>query len=311
MDALRLEHLTIDYEVAGKTQRAVNDLSLTVKEGEIFGFLGPNGAGKTSVISAITSLLQNYKGSISLFDQAAGTLQAKRWVGLVPQEVVGYGFFTVEEILLFHAGYFAIENRQERVDWLLEKMALSAMRNKKVAQLSGGMKRRLLIARALIHSPRLLLLDEPSAGVDVELREDLWNFVRELHQSGTTILLTTHYMEEAERLCDRVAILDHGRLVTCGPTQSLVGSFGMRRIEIELLDPARKIQLRAGSVVRSLNQQGSLVVVTVPTSLSVGEVLTELSLTMEDLKDIRTCEAKLEDVFKQLIHQNLSAGQGH
>ena len=174
---------------------AVNNVSFSVDKGEIFGLLGPNGAGKTSIISIITTLEKPSQGQVQVFGHNVVTdsLITKKQVGVVHQEVINSGFFDVEEILNFQSGYYGKRKNKERIDYLLHKLALYPHRHKKVKQLSGGMKRRLMIAKALVHEPQLLLLDEPTAGVDIELRETLWDFVRELRQQGISILLTTHY----------------------------------------------------------------------------------------------------------------------
>ena len=197
---------------------AVNGVSFELNEGEIFGLLGPNGAGKTSIISTIVTLEKPTSGTVEVFgrDVRKDPRFTSTQTGLVPQELINHGYFTLEEILHFHSGYYGIAKNQERIDYLLNKLSLYEHRNKRVRQLSGGMKRRLLIAKALVHSPKLLLLDEPTAGVDIELRETLWSFVRELQKEGMSILLTTHYLEEAEELCDRVAIIDRGEVKRVG-----------------------------------------------------------------------------------------------
>ncbi|MBN8555590.1 MAG: ABC transporter ATP-binding protein [Deltaproteobacteria bacterium] len=220
--ALHIQDLRIEYRLKDDVKVAVERLSLTIEHGELFALLGPNGAGKTSMISAMVSLIPFQGGEIKIFDHPAGTVAAKKCIGLVPQELVSYGFFTVNEILQFVSGYYGILNNQKRIDYLLERLQLQSQKNKLVSQLSGGMKRRMLIAKALVHSPKILLLDEPSAGVDVELRTILWDFVKELNASGMTIILTTHYLEEAQRLCKRTAIMDHGKLLAMDYTDKII-----------------------------------------------------------------------------------------
>lgn len=235
MPALEIQNLRITYSSGKAVTTAVNDLSFSVEEGEFFGLLGPNGAGKTSLISAVTSLVPYQGGEIRIFDERAGTENAKRFIGYVPQELVSYGFFTVNEILNFASGYFGIRKNQKKIDELLERLQLMPSKHKLVGHLSGGQKRRLLIAKALLHSPRLLLLDEPSAGVDVELRNILWEFARDLNRDGMTVLLTTHYLEEAERLCGRVAIIDKGKLLALDAAASLVAKMGQDNLETAFL----------------------------------------------------------------------------
>jgi ABC-2 type transport system ATP-binding protein len=192
--------LSIDgvHKAYGHIQ-ALRGVSFEVEPGEVFGLLGPNGAGKTSLISIIVTLEKATSGTVKVFghDVAANSREAKMRTGWVPQEIINHGYFTVEEILNFHAGYFGLWRPKERIEYLLDGLGLQEHRSKRVKQLSGGMKRRLMIAKALIHSPGLLLLDEPTAGVDVDLRTRLWDFVDELRREGMSILLTTHYLEEA------------------------------------------------------------------------------------------------------------------
>jgi ABC-2 type transport system ATP-binding protein len=217
---LVLENFQKSY---GQVQ-AVKGVTFDLRPGEIFGLLGPNGAGKTSIISCITTLEKPTGGVIKVFghDVVKASRVSKSMVGCVPQEVINHGYFSVEEILHFHSGFFGLRNNHARIEELLKELRLSEHRHKKVKQLSGGMKRRLMIAKALVHSPKLLLLDEPTAGVDIELRDSLWAYVSKLRSEGTTILLTTHYLEEAERLCDRVAVINRGELLALEQTRALV-----------------------------------------------------------------------------------------
>jgi ABC-2 type transport system ATP-binding protein len=240
--ALHYENLVVEYHNKSGVKRAVDQVSLTVEQGEIFALLGPNGAGKTSMISATTSLIPYQGGRIEILGCAAGTPEAKRNLGIVPQELVGYGFFTVNEILNFSSGYFGIRNNQARIDELLERLQLKNYKHKLVSELSGGLKRRMLIAKALAHTPKVLLLDEPSAGVDVELRAILWDYVLELNRGGMTIILTTHYLEEAERLCKRTAILDQGKLLLLEETQKIIDSSEAGNLEKAFLKLLKKVQ---------------------------------------------------------------------
>jgi ABC-2 type transport system ATP-binding protein len=221
-NAIEIKDLRIEYRLKDDVKIAVERLSFSIEGGELFALLGPNGAGKTSVISAMTSLIPFQGGEIRIFGHPAGSVEAKKCVGLVPQEAISYGFFTVNEILHFISGYYGIAKNQKRIDFLLDRLQLTSQKNKLVSQLSGGMKKRLAIAKALVHSPKVLLLDEPSAGVDVELRAILWEFVNELNASGMTIVLTTHYLEEAQRLCKRTAIMDKGKLLALDFTQNII-----------------------------------------------------------------------------------------
>lgn len=207
---------------------AVHEVSFCIQPGEVFGLLGPNGAGKTTTIFMITGLEKITSGHVRIFgfDNQNDPLEAKKRVGVVPQEIVSQGFFNLFEILQFHSGYYGIAKNDERISYLLNRLGLWPHRNKLMKQLSGGMKRRMMIAKALVHSPKLLILDEPTAGVDIELRNSLWDFVRELQKEGVAILLTTHYLQEAEALCDRVGIIHQGRMVLQCSTKELMEKEG-------------------------------------------------------------------------------------
>jgi ABC-2 type transport system ATP-binding protein len=207
---------------------AVDGISLRVEPGEFFGFLGPNGAGKTTTINAMVGLANTSAGSISIFgyDASVQWRQARRLVGLSPQEFNFDRYLSIRDVLIYAAGYFGLRGKaiEDRADALLERFGLTSKSRLEYTKLSGGQKRRLSLARALIHEPKLLILDEPTAGVDVELRLELWRWLRELNADGLTIFLTTHYLEEAEELCKRIAIIRQGRIVTEKPTEELIAN---------------------------------------------------------------------------------------
>ncbi len=279
------------------TVTAVNNVSFSVEKAEIFGLLGPNGAGKTSIISIITTLEKPTTGQVQVFGHNVVTdsLITKKQVGVVHQEVINSGFFDVEEILNFQSGYYGKRKNKERIDYVLNKLALYPHRHKKVKQLSGGMKRRLMIAKALVHEPKLLLLDEPTAGVDIELRETLWDFVRELRQQGMSILLTTHYLEEAEVLCDRVGIINLGKLEFLGPTKEVIKNFTQKKIALVLKQPR---DLKSQYLVNSSGCDYNLVV---PTNLALGEILEEMNIQASEIKDLRIEEGSLEEAFRKVL----------
>jgi ABC-2 type transport system ATP-binding protein len=208
------------------TFTAVDGISLSVSAGEFFGFLGPNGAGKTTTINAIVGLARPDAGTIRVFgaDNQTDWREARRAIGLAPQEYNFDRYLSIRDVLIFQAGYFGLRGHavRERADMLLERFGLASKAKQEYMRLSGGMKRRLTLARALIHEPKLVILDEPTAGVDVELRLELWDLLRELNGDGLTIFLTTHYLEEAEELCKNIAIIREGRIVTQKPTQELI-----------------------------------------------------------------------------------------
>lgn len=265
---------------------AVNGVSFSLNPGEVFGLLGPNGAGKTSIISTIVTLERPTEGAIRIngYDNQTHPREAKQCVGFVPQEIVNHGYFNVEEILDFHSGYYGIIQKQERIEYLLDSLGLKEHRYKKVKQLSGGMKRRLLIAKALVHSPQLLLLDEPTAGVDIELRAQLWEFVKELKEQGVTILLTTHYLEEAQRLCDRVGILHEGRLKAIDSTGDFIRKLTERRVTL-----LRRSRPGTAEVFRLKSGQ------------SVGDLLREQKISIEDIMDLNVEEGTLEEAFRHVL----------
>jgi ABC-2 type transport system ATP-binding protein len=210
--ALELRGLTKHYDDGTV---ALEQLDLTVPDGAFFGLLGPNGAGKTTLISAVCNLIRITSGEVRVFGEPADSLTARRWVGLAEQDINLDRFLTVEETLVYHGGYFGMEKHDalQRAAEMIDVFDLRAKANVRTPKLSGGMRRRLLLARALMHRPRLVILDEPTAGVDFELRQELWSYIRKLHEAGTTIVLTTHYLEEAEELCEEIGLIRGGRLV--------------------------------------------------------------------------------------------------
>jgi len=302
--ALHIDKVSIRYPSTKGFFEAVKSVSLDIEAGQFLALLGPNGAGKTSLITSIVSLTDFQEGNISVFGAKAGSKQAKREIGYVPQELVGYGFFSVNEILNFVSGYFGIKNNQKRIDELLERLHLTNEKDKLVSRLSGGMKRRFLIAKALVHKPRLLLLDEPSAGVDVELRETLWIFVRELHAAGTAILLTTHYIEEAEQLSESTAVIDHGKIIAWDATKSLVSKMSLKKIRLEFFEksPAwANLKINQDSGVFDLQLKDNALEFSVKASLSFQDLLKLYSLPIDGLSDIHMEEGSLESAFKRLI----------
>jgi len=228
--AVLVEHLTKSY---GSLQ-ALKNVSLDVKEGEFFGLLGPNGAGKTTLISILAGLCRPDSGRAFVMGTNVQTnfIEARRLLGVVPQELVFDPFFTVRETLRFQSGYFGIRNNDDWIDEIMTHLDLTSKANSNMRSLSGGMKRRVLVAQALVHRPPVIVLDEPTAGVDVELRQSLWKFISRLNQDGHTILLTTHYLEEAESLCGRIAMLKSGQVVALDTTQNLLARYGAHKAQV-------------------------------------------------------------------------------
>ncbi|HZT12192.1 MAG TPA: ABC transporter ATP-binding protein [Candidatus Baltobacteraceae bacterium] len=231
---MRLSHVVKRYG----DFTAVDGVTLDVQAGDFFGFLGPNGAGKTTTINAIVGLARLTSGSISVYgyDAALQWRQARRLIGLAPQEYNFDRYLSIRDVLIYQAGYYGLRPRQvaDRADMLLERFGLASKAKQDYMKLSGGMKRRLTLARALIHSPKLLILDEPTAGVDVELRLELWDLLRSLNADGMTVFLTTHYLEEAETLCRNIGIIRAGRLVALAPTHELLARDGRRLQDVFL-----------------------------------------------------------------------------
>jgi ABC-2 type transport system ATP-binding protein len=224
-------------ELRGLTKRyddgllALENFDLQIPAGSFFGLLGPNGAGKTTLISAVCNLLRITAGEIRVFSEPHHSMQARSWVGLAEQDINLDRFLTVRETLVYHAGYFGMSEPEARADELIAAFGLDAKTDTRAPRLSGGQRRRLLLARALMHHPRLVILDEPTAGVDFELRQELWRYIRRLHAEGTTILLTTHYLEEAEELCDEIALIRDGHLVARDSSHGLREHFGVDRLQ--------------------------------------------------------------------------------
>jgi ABC-2 type transport system ATP-binding protein len=232
---------------------ALKSVSLEIEAGEFFGLLGPNGAGKSTLIHCATGLAQPTAGDIRIFghDAVRHYAEARLAVGLAPQDINLDWFLTVRETLDYHGGYFGMPRRErrERADELLEAFSLTEKGNERTRTLSGGMKRRLILARALMHRPRLLILDEPTAGVDVELRLELWHYVQRINATGTTILLTTHYLEEAEQLCDEIAFINDGRIVAQGTSEALADEFGVASLEDAYLELVGRKELSRAHIV--------------------------------------------------------------
>jgi ABC-2 type transport system ATP-binding protein len=227
--ALSLRGLTKRYDDG---TLALENFDLDIPAGSFFGLLGPNGAGKTTLISAICDLIRVTEGEMLVFGEPAKSLTAKRWIGLAEQDINLDRFLTVKETLVYHGGYFGMgrDEAEQRADEMIDVFALHAKSDVRAPKLSGGQRRRLLLARALMHRPRLVILDEPTAGVDVELRMELWQYIRRLHAEGTTILLTTHYLEEAEQLCEEIGLIQRGRLIARDSAEGLREQFGVDRL---------------------------------------------------------------------------------
>ena len=283
-------------------KRALFDVDLDIPRGQIFGLLGPNGAGKSTTINILAGLVNKTAGHVDIwgFDIDKDPRNAKASIGIVPQEIVFDPFFTPRETLDNQAGFYGIPKGKRLTDELLRAVHLSDKADAYARSLSGGMKRRLLVAKAMVHSPPVLVLDEPTAGVDVELRQQLWAYVRQLNQRGVTVVLTTHYLEEAEQLCDRIAIINHGKLIANKPTRELVGMAQEKVVEVTVdRDVATP---PANPCFQKVEMKGerTLVITYRKDQANAGEVLGAVQGAGLGIVDVSTREADLEDVFLNL-----------
>jgi len=277
--------------------QALNDVSLDIEEGEFFGLLGPNGAGKTTLISILAGLARASSGRVTVLghDVQADYAAARRKLGVVPQELVFDPFFNVRESLRIQSGYFGVRNNDAWIDELLENLGLADKATANMRQLSGGMKRRVLVAQALVHKPPIIVLDEPTAGVDVELRQTLWHFVARLNKEGHTVLLTTHYLEEAEALCSRIAMLKSGRVVALSATSELLqaasGSVLQFKTDAALPPPLAAVARVTGRIVQLPAHDAA----------EIESHLAALRVAGVDVHDMEIRRPDLEDVFLQVM----------
>lgn len=296
--AVRISRLGKSYG----SLRALDEVDLDIREGEFFGLLGPNGAGKTTLISAIAGLVRPDSGRIEVMghDVQAAYRESRRMLGVVPQELVFDPFFTVRETLQFQSGYYGIRRNDDWIDEILANLDLTAKADVNMRKLSGGMKRRVLVAQALVHRPPVIVLDEPTAGVDVELRQTLWKFVRRLNQDGHTIVLTTHYLEEAETQCQRIAMLKGGRLVALDSTAALLRRFSTHSLRFRLRDGDMPPQ----HIATCAQREGDQWLLTIEDFDQVERVLAELRAANCRIDDMEVGKPDLEDVFVKLMHEN-------
>ncbi|MDD2833779.1 MAG: ABC transporter ATP-binding protein [Methylotenera sp.] len=288
---------------------ALKGIDLTIEQGEFFALLGPNGAGKSTLINLLAGLIKPSAGNLSVlgYDVNADYQQARKLLGVVPQELVFDPFFNVREMLRFQAGYFGHGRENDAwVDEILEGLGLTDKAHTNMRRLSGGMKRRALIAQALAHKPPVIVLDEPTAGVDVELRQMLWGFIKQLNREGHTIILTTHYLEEAETLCKRIAMMKHGEIVALDTTANLLHQFAGKNLTLQLESP----QLPASLVSMVKTSEDDTFTFAIAEPQEVERVLSELRLANIAVKDIQLSEADLEDVFLSLVGTTSNQNNG-
>jgi ABC-2 type transport system ATP-binding protein len=281
---------------------ALDAVDLVIPRGSIFGLLGPNGAGKSTLINILAGLVVKTGGSAQIWgiDIDAHPRQARAAIGVVAQELNIDAFFTPRELLDLQAGLYGVPKSERRTDEILASLNLTAQANAYSRTLSGGMKRRLMIGKAMVHAPPVLVLDEPTAGVDVELRRQLWELVRSLNAAGTTVLLTTHYLEEAETLCDRIAIIDRGSVVACDTTAALVGRIDAKTLSIALADPVKVLPPGLLALGLTLAAPDHLVYHYRPSATSLAPVLAAIQAHGLTIRDVESEETDLEAVFLQL-----------
>jgi ABC-2 type transport system ATP-binding protein len=302
MPAVSFQHVSKTYTSPRGDVRALQGVSFDIEAGEFFGLLGPNGAGKTTLISILAGLSRATAGSVTVHghDVVADYAAARKSLGIVPQELVFDPFFSVRETLRIQSGYFGVKNNDAWIDELLENLGLADKAHANMRQLSGGMKRRVLVAQALVHRPPVIVLDEPTAGVDVELRQTLWQFIARLNRQGHTVLLTTHYLEEAEALCGRIAMLKQGSVVALDRTSNLLAGTASTMLRFKTDDPL------PAAVAALARVTGRIVQVTAHDAAEVETLLGLLRGAGVRVEDLEIGRADLEDVFLEIMQSHSS-----
>lgn len=298
-NALHIHGLTKVYK-GGKL--ALDDVSLTVRRGAFFGLLGPNGAGKSTLINIMAGLVRKTRGRVTIWDRDLDhdERNARLAIGVVPQELNLDPFFTPRELLSVQGGLYGLAPKERRTMELLDAVGLADKADTYARTLSGGMRRRLLVAKAMVHRPPILVLDEPTAGVDIELRQNLWTMIRRLNEEGTTILLTTHYLEEAQELCDTIAIINHGQVVVSEPTPTLLKRVDAKCLTVTLGQPLDALPVCLANLGMVLKNPHTLVLSYRASHLPMDRILGAFHDSGVSIVDLATCEADLEDVFLQL-----------
>ena len=302
--ALTVENLTKIYlnSKTEKQNKALNEINFGVEQGEVFGLLGPNGAGKTTFLSILGGTVAKTSGKVNVwgFDLDKSPRQVKASLGIVPQEINLDAFFSPKQLLELQAGLYGMAKKDRITDLILKMVALEDKANAYSRNLSGGMKRRLLIAKAMVHQPPILILDEPTAGVDVELRNNLWENVKKLNKEGVTIILTTHYLIEAQEMCDRIAIINKGSLVALDTTENLLERIKTKKINLKVKNIGLNENLFMKDIDFKINSKNSIVVTYEKNSLDFAEIVNYLNQKNIKIEDISTEDGDLEDVFVQL-----------
>tara|TARA_B100000401_G_scaffold133135_1_gene88063 strand:- start:564 stop:1493 length:930 start_codon:yes stop_codon:yes gene_type:complete len=304
-NVLTVKNLKKNYKKnSSQTVKAIENLNLEVKQGEIFGLLGPNGAGKSTFINILAGTVLKTSGQINVwgFDIDKNPRQVRASIGIVPQEVNLDPFFSPRKLLELQAGMYGVKKKDRITDTILKIVSLDNQSNSYARGLSGGMKRRLMIAKALVHQPPIVILDEPTAGVDVELRQQLWENVKLLNKNGVTIILTTHYLNEAEEMCDRIGILNKGKLVALDSTENLLNKINIKKVRFKLSNNNSfdRITLKSLSILKS--ESNELVVSYDKNKLTMNEIIEFLTSKSINILDISTDDGDLEDVFISLTN---------
>jgi len=304
--AIEIKGLKKTYAASRKSpaKDALKGIDLTVPRGSFFGLLGPNGAGKSTLINILAGLVNKTEGSARIcgYDIDKQTRQARSSIGIVLQEIAMDVFFTPYQALELQAGYYGVPKAERRSEEILEALGLADKRNAYVRQLSGGMKRRLLVAKALVHNPPVLILDEPTAGVDIELRRQLWTYVRNLHENGTTVILTTHYLEEAEALCDQIAIIHHGEIVANESKSALLSRLDRRTLLITPTSSVHTLPKKLEKLNARLTDDGQIAIDYRSGTDSISQLLNQFKSAGLSIQDLSTQEPDLEDVFMSLTY---------
>ena len=301
--AISVRDLNKTYGLGSKNQKvALNNISLQVKKGTIFGLLGPNGAGKSTFINILADLVRKTSGQIDIFGMSHDEKlkDVKKLMGIVPQELNIDPFFTPYELLEIQAGLFGVPKNNRKTNEILKLLALEDKSHAYARTLSGGMRRRLLIAKAMVHNPEILILDEPTAGVDVELRANLWANINKLNNEGKTIIITTHYLHEAEELCNEIGIIDNGNLITKNTTSNIKSLIDRKQIIISLDDKNFNLEPIMGLNVECELNSNTLIINYKPSEIRFNKILDALRLSNIQIKDLIINETKLEDVFLKL-----------
>ncbi len=305
-NAIEIKGLTKIYSRQGKSPEklALDNVDLVIPQGSIFGLLGPNGAGKSTLINILAGLVIKTEGSAKIWDIdiTKDARRSRNAIGIVPQELNVDAFFSPHEILETQAGLYGVPKSERITGDLLEAVDLTDKAKAYSRTLSGGMKRRLMVAKAMVHTPPVLILDEPTAGVDVELRQSLWAYIKKLNNAGTTIILTTHYLEEAEELCDRIAIINHGKIIECDTTDKLLKKFDQKSLHIIVEKNMPSIPKKLAKYAPEKTGDRHFSIHYSPSKTPINQILSDIKAANLNIQDITTEESRLEDVFLKLTH---------